>query len=120
MSDAVNIFELYLESKQEPKMTTLNDGTKKWHLHGKLHREDGPAIEYANGTKHWYINDKRHREDGAAIEYASGHKNWYINGMYYADIESWAEAVLKHQKKPVTQDNIDELIALVMQQDLFS
>ena len=25
---------------------------------GKLHREDGPVIEYINGYKYWYINDK--------------------------------------------------------------
>ena len=25
---------------------------------GKLHREDGPAIEYKDGYKEWYLNDK--------------------------------------------------------------
>ena len=25
------------------------DGYKEWFLNGKLHREDGPAIEYASG-----------------------------------------------------------------------
>jgi hypothetical protein len=30
---------------------------KTWWLNGKRHREDGPAIEYADGTKYWYIND---------------------------------------------------------------
>ena len=30
---------------------------------GKLHREDGPAMELANGTKCWYKNGKHHRED---------------------------------------------------------
>ena len=33
-----------------------------------------------NGSKYWYLNDKLHREDGPAIEYASGHKEWYLNG----------------------------------------
>ena len=33
-------------------------GDKSWYLNGKLHREDGPAIEYANGTKYWYLNGK--------------------------------------------------------------
>jgi len=32
--------------------------TKRWYLKGKLHREDGPAIEWANGTKHWYLKGK--------------------------------------------------------------
>jgi len=46
----------------------------------KLHREDGPAVEYANGDKLWYINDECHREDGPAIEYTNGDKEWYVNG----------------------------------------
>jgi hypothetical protein len=32
-------------------------GTKRWFLNGKYHREDGPAVEYANGSKEWYLND---------------------------------------------------------------
>ena len=31
----------------------------RWLLNGKLHREDGPAIEYANGTKEWYVDGKK-------------------------------------------------------------
>lgn len=29
-------------------------GTKWWYKEGYIHREDGPAIEYANGSKKWY------------------------------------------------------------------
>ena len=39
-------------------VTVDNDGNKRWYSNGKLHREDGPAIEYANGSKSWYINGK--------------------------------------------------------------
>jgi len=35
------------------------NGTKCWYLNGKLHREDGPAVEYANGTRLWYLNGER-------------------------------------------------------------
>jgi len=31
-------------------------GTKRWFLKGKLHREDGPAGEWADGAKAWYLN----------------------------------------------------------------
>lgn len=31
-------------------------GTKKWWVNGKLHRESGPAIEYANGRKEWRLD----------------------------------------------------------------
>ena len=37
---------------------------------GELHREDGPAVIYADGKKVWYINGKLHREDGPALIYA--------------------------------------------------
>jgi len=55
------------------------DGTKEWRINGELHREDGPAIEYANGDKQWWINGNRHREDGPAIERANGSKQWWKN-----------------------------------------
>lgn len=32
-------------------MIEFVDGSKYWYVHGKLHREDGPAIEWTNGTK---------------------------------------------------------------------
>jgi hypothetical protein len=80
-------------------------GKDKYHyVNGLLHREDGPAIEFASGALHWYSNDKihrvgspaiinpngyaawyidgkRHREDGPAIEFSNGEKAWYINGV---------------------------------------
>ena len=56
------------------------DKTKRWYLNGNLHREDGPAVEWADGTKYWYLNDKLHREDGPAVEYADGTKFCYLNG----------------------------------------
>jgi hypothetical protein len=60
-------------------------GSKFWYLNGKLHREDGPAIEWASGGKRWYLNDELHREDGPAIEYASGDKLWYLNGKLHRE-----------------------------------
>ena len=56
------------------------DGTKAWYLNGELHREDGPAIEDANGYKAWCLNGELHREDGPAIEWANGTKEWYVDG----------------------------------------
>ena len=63
------------------------NGTKYWYLNGKLHREDGPAIEYSDGDKHWFLNGKRHRTDGPAIEYYNGTKYWYINGVELSEEE---------------------------------
>lgn len=64
------------------------DGSKEWYRDGKLHREDGPAIERANGDKEWYRNGRLHREDGPAIERADGSKLWYRdNKLHRADDE---------------------------------
>jgi len=64
-----------------------DDGIRIWTLNDQFHREDGPAIEYADGRKFWYLNDKRHRADGPAIEYADGGKSWYLHGMKYTEQE---------------------------------
>ena len=62
-------------------------GDKYWYLNGKLHREDGPAIEYASGGKEWFLNGKLHREDGPAIERANGTKYWFLNGKALSESE---------------------------------
>ena len=41
----------------------MANGYKFWCLNGKLHREDGPAIEWANGDKEWYLNDEEVTEE---------------------------------------------------------
>ena len=68
----------------------INDiyGRTEWRINGKLHREDGPAIEYSNGNKSWkswYLNGKLHREDGPTIEWADGRKEWYRNGELHRE-----------------------------------
>ena len=45
-----------------------------------MHRETGPACEYANGSKAWYLNGKRHRENGPAVEWPDGYKEWHVDG----------------------------------------
>ena len=33
-------------------------GNKHWYCNGKLHREDGPAVEWAVGTKEYWIEGR--------------------------------------------------------------
>ena len=58
-----------------------------WCLNDKLHREDGPAIEFGDGSKWWFLNGKFHREDGPAVEYADGTKGWCLNGKELTQAE---------------------------------
>ena len=49
-------------------------------------------IEYTvrvndSGNKFWYLNGKRHREDGPAIEWADSNKSWYLNGKEVTEEE---------------------------------
>ena len=85
----------------KPKMITYADGTKRWWLNGKRHREDGPAVEYADGSKVWCLNGKYHREDGPAIEYANGTKHWYLDDKELTETEF---------KKVRLKKNLEDLI----------
>ena len=40
----------------QPEMLLDSDGTKRWCLNNKYHREDGPAIEWSDGSKSWIFN----------------------------------------------------------------
>jgi hypothetical protein len=73
--------------REDGPAVELPGGYKEWYLNNKLHRIDGPACEYANGDKYWYLNGERHRTDGPAIEYASGKKEWYLNGEWMTEEE---------------------------------
>ena len=71
--------------KYEVKVYT--NGNKYWHLNGKRHREDGPALERSNGNKAWYLNGELHREDGPAVERSNGTKLWFLNDEYLTEEE---------------------------------
>jgi hypothetical protein len=63
---------------------------------GQLHRENGPAIEFANGSKEWYLNGKYHRTDGPAIENESGYKEWYLDGKKHGENNDFTNESWKH------------------------
>jgi hypothetical protein len=65
-------------------------GTKWFNDRNELHREDGPAIVWANGDTVWYRNGQMHREDGPALELADGRKEYWIDGI---EVEEWWIAV---------------------------
>ena len=56
-------------------------GTRRYYNSvEQLHRDGGPAVEYADGDKFWYQNGKLHRTDGPTVEWGDGDRLWYING----------------------------------------
>lgn len=78
----MSVFISENNSRKEDGLNIQDDGTRKHYKNGKLHREDGPAIEWRWGDKDWYMNGKLHREDGPAVNYIDGTKLYYINGEH--------------------------------------
>ena len=67
-------------------------GTRRYYnVAGRLHRDDGPAVEYATGTKEWWINGELHRDVGPAVIWNDGSKEWWINGVQYTEAEYQAQ-----------------------------
>jgi hypothetical protein len=53
------------------------NGNRVWtNPAGKVHRVDGPAVEYSNGLKEWWLHDNIYRTDGPAIERGDGTFIW--------------------------------------------
>ena len=56
-------------------------GSEFWYDgDGVFHRDGGPAFTNYN-CRRWYKHGKLHREDGPAMEYADGNKEWWENGV---------------------------------------
>ena len=75
-----------LHRENAPAVEYAN-GSRLWCQNGQRHRIDGPAIEWWDGDKRWWQNGQRHRADGPAIEWASGRKDWFINGNRMTEAE---------------------------------
>jgi hypothetical protein len=88
----------------EYTVRVLKDGTRFWKLNGKLHREDGPAIEDPVLAREWFLNGVRHRTDGPAIEQSNGGRYWFLNGEQVTE-----EAVMKPTKE-LTVTEIEKLL----------
>lgn len=78
------------------------DGSKHWYTNGLRHRVGGPAIELNNGDKYWFIKGKCHRINGPSVEYANGLKEWFLNGVKYTKSQ-YKEKVENHENTPNNQ-----------------
>jgi hypothetical protein len=74
------VFSKYIQQEGELTKVTADSTVRYYNKNGKLHNEDGPAIEYDDETKEWFVNGERHRLDGPAIERTDGGNSWYLNG----------------------------------------
>jgi hypothetical protein len=67
------------------EVKVYDNGSRLWYLNRQLHREDGPACEWAGGSRLWWLNGKLHREDGPAVEWADGSREWWLSGQYLSE-----------------------------------
>jgi|SRR5579859_1015305 len=72
-----------MKENNQPICQVDQFGTKFWLLNGQYHREDGPAVEWADGSKFWYFSNLLHKLDGPAAEYADGDKHWFLHGKLH-------------------------------------
>ena len=71
---------------------TTNENGDKFYYNNKAktvwHREDGPAAVWDNGRKKaWYFNGKLHRIDGPAVEFVNDYNAWYVNDELIFEID---------------------------------
>jgi len=82
--------------KNDQPICEINEcGDKYWYLNNFLHREDGPAVEWANGDKFWFLHGQCHRADGPAAEYANGYKSWWYYGKWISSCQKEFERLIK-------------------------
>lgn len=68
-----------MAAPRSPERTVDDEGNVEWALNGKLHRDDGPAVEYVDGSSYWFQHGRIHRDNGPAIEWADGSWTWMAN-----------------------------------------
>jgi hypothetical protein len=72
-TNSINNLSIFVKNiTMKPKLTIYDNGNKSWELpNGKLHREDGPAIEWPSGGKRWFLNDIQYTENEYKCEMRS-------------------------------------------------
>jgi|ERR1700691_1381388 len=83
------------------------NGTLRYYLNGKYHREDGPASIGYNDTISYYINGECHREDGPASIDSDGKVRYFINGKEITkEVKDW----IKDNNIPEVWNNSHKLL----------
>jgi hypothetical protein len=65
----------------------------------------------------WFLHGKMHREDGPAAEYANGDKEWCLHNYEYADANAWAQALLKQKNKPHDEEAVQKFVRMILTKD---
>ena len=58
---------------------------------------------YHFGAKQWFLNGKLHREDGPAIERSDESKEWWLEGCWYQEEKEYWEALEEYKREKNTK-----------------
>lgn len=85
----------------------LGDGQNihMWYQNGRLHRTDGPAIMWGSGDEEWWMEGLRHRCNGPAIHYQNKFDKWYQKGQLHR-LDGPAIIYADGKKEWWTEDNL--------------
>jgi len=62
---------------------------------GVNHRVGGPAIIWPDNSTFWYLHGRCHRDDGPAVHYTSGDSfTWWFDGRNYT-FKEWCKVTNK-------------------------
>jgi len=71
----------------------IEDGNRYWYAQDRLHRQDGPAVEYSSGAVEYWWCGGYHREDGPALIDTDGSERYALDGNIFEDKKTWEHAL---------------------------
>ena len=96
-----------------PDHYKLDDGSERWEVDDKLHRDDGPALITPEGIRHWYQHGVPHRDRGPAVDTGNPETSrWFIHGRELTPgevIETRREQADARRER--RDQNFDQIIA---------
>ena len=92
--DLVYLDEQYRPHNKDSPAVMYRNGDTLWYEHGKLHRENGPAIEYPTAGMYFYyehgVITQKHIRYGEVVEtsfYKNGHLGKTIRISIYESLK---------------------------------
>lgn len=78
-------------------VTTYADGMQRWMLHGRAHRDDGPAVTRPTGYEEWCRHGWLHRTDGPAITWPADEDQPAGSAWYIHEIKATPEIAARYR-----------------------
>ena len=98
---------------------SYNGGNEEWRTSNRTyHRLDGPAFISYDGSKQWIVEGKTHREDGPAVEWANGINTWWLHNIEYENSTKWAAALLRTRHEPDDDEAVIKFLKPILQKQV--